>query len=283
MVQIGRSIADRKRLNDIEELIDKLLTGKSYLSHSSFSAFMKSPAHFIEYKFGEREQKQVFKDGNLVDCLLLEREKFDERYIVFDREEILPFPDKNYQTKANREARDEFLATVPKNISVIEPDALAEAEQIVSSVINTSAAKGLLDFCDTCQEKLNFDFEGFKWIGFKDASSSELTIDLKTSKDASFRGMKRAIIKYGYDRQAALYNIGDGNLHKPYFIIAVEKAKPFPVGIHHLTEKTLENGMQKIMRGLSRFKECLIDESKFLQSYEFWANKSDGIFEMEIY
>ena len=279
---IGRSAKEKKRLDKISKYVDGILNHTKHLSHSSFSRFLVSPAHFIEYKFGERKTSDAFETGKLVDTLLLERDKFEERYLVFNRNDILPFPEKNYKLKANREARDKFLEDAPKGVSVVEQQDIDEAEEIVNALLKVESAKGILDLCDTYQEKLEFVWNGVKWLGYKDASCTELTVDLKTAKDASKWGFRRSIKTYGYHRQGALYNIGDGDLYKPYFNFVVEKTKPYGAGIHHLTRQTLLTGKNQLEKGLESFRECLIDESKFLQSYEFWAKKTHGVFEVMI-
>lgn len=269
----------KDKLIKIEELSADLLSGKQHLSHSSFSAFLKSPAHFIEYKFGEKKESDAFKVGKLVDTLLLERDKFDERYFVFNRDEVLPFPDKDYRIKANREARDTYLCSF-QGLEMIEQHELDDAEKIVASINSVKSARGLLDLCENSQEWLDFEWEGFKWKGAKDKSCEELTLDLKTTQDASFFAFKRSIKKFGYHRQAAIYNTGDGNINKPYFIIAVEKKSPYAVGVHHFQQSLIDEGLSQIQRGLESFRKCLLDESLFLQSYEFWAKKNHGVYEV---
>lgn len=266
----------------ITKLSEDLLSGKQHLSFSSLNAFMKSPAHFIEYKFGEKEVTDAFRTGNLVDTLLLEPQLFDSRYSVFDREVILPFPEKNYQTKANREARDEFHESLADNITPIEKDELSEAETIVKAIRKVKTADGILNLCDNFQGDLHFSYQGFKFRGRKDASCEELTVDLKTARDASQKGFKRSIRQYGYHRQAFLYNTGDGKMFKPYFIIAIEKNKPYAAGVHRITDSLLSKARKEIDTALINLRRCLINEDLFYQSYEFWADKNYGIFDVDL-
>lgn len=270
------------KLDRIRELSQNILDGKEHLSFSSFNAFLKSPAHFIEYKFGKKKKTDYFDVGNLIHTLLLEPKEFNTRYEIFDRKEVLPFPDKNYQTKANRVARDDFFASLPANVKAIEKADFEEAQTIVESIKKVKAAKGILEMCDTYEKELNFEYGGFNWKGFTDASCVELTVDLKTTKDASSNGFKRAIRQYGYHRQAFLYNMADNNKDKPYFIIAVEKEKPFGVSVNHITPQLIDKAKRQIDKGLIDFRRCLIDETLFLQTYEFWAKKSHGVFEVDL-
>lgn len=271
-----------RKIDKIYKLVEKLISGESHLSHSSFSAFLKSPAHFVEYKFGDKKKTDAFAVGNLIHTLLLEPQEFESRYLVFDRKDILPFPDKNYQTKANREARDKFISEAGENIQVIELLDYEDAENVVKAVKETKSAKGILEMCDEYEKELNFDYAGFKWKGFQDATCPELTLDLKTSKDASRSGFKRSVRQYGYHRQAAIYNIADGDINKPYIVIAVEKEKPYATGIHHMTNQILDKARKQIDKGLLEFNRCIIDPELFLQSYEFWAKESSGVFELDL-
>lgn len=270
-----------KRSEQIEKLVSDLLDGKQHLSHSSFSAFLKSPAHFIDYKFGERKQKKEFDDGQLVDTILTENELFESKYIIMDRNTTLPFPDKNYQNKANREARDAFiLENEGKGKKVVQDTDVAKAKEIVKSIKNCVPAWNILQVCDSFQERLEFNYQGFKWLGFKDASSEELTVDVKTAKTASKRGFKRSIWEYGYHRQGFIYNVGDGWIDKPYFLIAVEKEKPYAVGVHHLSKSMLETAQTQIERGLKDLRKCLIDPNLFKKSYDFHASHTHGVFDV---
>lgn len=266
----------------ISKLCADLLSGKEHLSFSSFNAFLKSPAHFIEYKFGEKVEKAEFNLGKLAHTILLEPQFIETRYLIFDREKVLPFPKKNYQTKANREARDLFIENAPANVEVVEKQDFKDVEELVDSIRKVSAAKGILDMCTMLEQALVFKYGGFTWKGFKDAGCEELTTDIKTAKDASKRGFKRSIRQYGYHRQSFLYNTADGQKHKPYFIIAVEKTKPYAVGLHRITPQLLDRAQQEIDKGLIEFRRCLLDEPLFLQSYEFWAKKSHGIFDVDL-
>lgn len=266
----------------IRSFADRLLSGDEHLSFSSFKEFLKSPAHFIEYKFGKRKTSDAFRTGNLVDTLLLEPQEFDTRYKVFIREDVLPFPEKNYQTKANREARDEFYNSLPENIIGIEDTEFREAENVVKAIRKIKTADGILNMCDAFQTPLDFKYQGFRFKGYKDASCMELTVDLKTTKDASQRGFKRAIRQYGYHYQAFLYNVGDGQIDKPYFIIAVEKESPYAAGVHRIGNSLLMKAQKQIDKGLLDLRRCLLDETLFYQSYEFWADKSYGIFEVDL-
>lgn len=266
----------------ITKLANDLLSGEQHLSHSSFSAFLKSPAHFIEYKFGEKKKTDAFAVGHLIHTLLLEPQEFQSRYVIWDRNEILPFPKSTMNKKENKAAKAEFLESVGDNQEVIEKLEFEEAQAIVNAVKNTKSAKGILEMFTDFEQELNFEYGGFKWKGFKDATCTEITGDLKTTKDASRSGFKRSVRQFGYHRQAAMYNIGDGYLEKPYIIIAVEKTKPYAVGLHHMTPQLLKKGKEQIDKGLIDFRRCLADESLFLQSYEFWAKKTSGVFELDL-
>lgn len=278
-------IQDKERvskLKQIEIMCDEILSHRMHLSHSSFSAFLKSPLHFFHYKYGEKEQTKDKDFGKLFDLFLFEPKQFNKQYIEYSKEQrpvlgstMVKKENKDWLNGLKEEAKEQGK-------TLVESKEIAYSKQMAQAVNNSERVMSLLNMCDTTQEKVDFVWNGFRWLGFKDKSCHELTVDLKTAQGAQYWKFRRSIRDYGYHRQGAIYNLGDGDLFKPYFLLAVEKKPPFAIAMNHLSRETLLTAKNELEKGLGRFRECLIDQSKFLQSYEFWAEKTHGIFEVNL-
>jgi len=84
-------------------------------------------------------------------------------------------------------------------------------------------------------------------------------VDLKTAKDASFRGFKRATEEHKYHMQAAFYLDGikavTGHEHSWVFLV-VEKSDPFAVAYYSLSKMDIEDGRALYRHGLSIIAEA---------------------------
>lgn len=81
-----------------------------------------------------------------------------------------------------------------------------------------------------------------RWDFYSPTLAGGTIMDLKGARDASERGFARDAFKFGYHRQAALYLSAAKSLGLPaahYAILAVEKAPPFAMMIHRLTEASI--------------------------------------------
>jgi hypothetical protein len=87
------------------------------------------------------------------------------------------------------------------------------------------------------------------WIG-------DTLVDVKTCDDASPEGFMRAIVKYGYHRQAAWYLRGTGA--KKFKFIAVEKSAPYAVGVYELDALSLNQGAYECDQALEMWEEAKI-------------------------
>jgi hypothetical protein len=111
---------------------------------------------------------------------------------------------------------------------------------------------------------IKFELDGFPCKGRLDAYHADgelegVVVDLKTTRDASPEGFKRAAYSYGYHRQAAWYLQGLKTLGLPatsFYIIAVETSAPHAVAVYKLSEKALEAGLKEVTELFALYKEC---------------------------
>lgn len=101
--------------------------------------------------------------------------------------------------------------------------------------------------------------------------------DLKTTRDASYKGFKRSYRKYDYYRQAAFYLRAAAHFGfraKWFKFIAVEKEPPYLMNVFQAGDESLERGGQEINNLLALWKRC--------QEKNNWPGYREKVIEMEL-
>lgn len=256
-------------------VISKLISGESHLSYSSLSAFKKSPATFIDYKLGVREETDAMAFGSMVHCLVLEPNEFEKRYHCLDDKDICVQIGgaKPRATKQYKEWKEYAMAEAGERI-LVETDDYISAKIIASNVHRNRASSKVLDLCWEHEKPVEWDFKNFHFKGFIDGKGEKAILDLKTCADASPKKFQREIIDRGYYLQAAMYLHAIGEV-LDYYIIAVDRKDG--VSVHKLHMHLLEHGADEYNMLIDKFNECIISDA-FDRSFDFWADRFDGIF-----
>lgn len=86
-------------------------------------------------------------------------------------------------------------------------------------------------------------------------------LDLKSTRDASPAEFTKSVLKYGYHRQAAMYQepweILSGE-RLPFYFIAVQSSEPYHCRVYQLSDEFVELGRQQIADARRRLAECLL-------------------------
>lgn len=274
----------------IRDSFEEYLSKKEYITSSDLSKLAKSPAHFIHSKSDDdAEETQAQKIGTAIHCLVLEPSEFKKRYCTFDREKVLPFPDKDYKTVANRVARDSFYNIVKAQgmicLDTKEWDqVLGMADSVTQNPTFMQLIQGSVTEeshymeCDEFGIKIRLRPDSFN-------HTSHFLISLKSTKDASPDGFARECVKYHYPEKEAFYNDYMGKFYdKPllgHCIIAIENVAPYHHAIYNLTDDFLETGRYLYRTYLDRLKSAK-DKNKF-QGYDFFAEPgSFGIINLQL-
>lgn len=272
----------------IDEIIKKILRLESSLSYSALSAFSEGPREFIKYKLRTRETTDAMIYGGMVHCLVLEPKDFYNRYFVLDdvekKKEIggaKPGGTKEYKIwfeEMQRNAGSKIL---------VKADDFKIAEMISRDCRYNDAASRILQICPEREESAEWEYGNYKWRGFKDMSGKDAVADLKTCIDANPDKVARDIYYNGHYIQGAMYLMADmikegkdpnGPFHKDFFIIAVDKKGG--ISCHEVKPNFLEKGRKKYQYLINKFSECILKDS-FDQSYEFFAERYDGIYDVD--
>ena len=263
------------RAAKLDQLINDLLRGEKSLSYSSLKAFKESPNDFVDYVFKEKKQTDAMFFGVVLHCLVLEPEKFEERFLVIQDEEICNQIGgaKPRSTKFYKEWKDGLIAKNPKK-EIVSFQVYQSANAIAWNVKTNRASAKILSLCPQREQGIEWEYKNFKFRGFIDANGQKIMADLKVVVSASPRKAHRTIIDMSYYLQAAMYLVGVGVI-VPYYIICADRKGG--VSVHKLDKHLIEHGLDEYEKLIDKFIECLLKES-FNQSYDFYAEGRDGIF-----
>jgi len=247
----------------------------THLSFTRLKALSHSPLKLKEYIEKKKERTDAMIEGSLLDCLLFEPEKLEERFFVVEK------PDR--RTNVGKAAWAQMLEDAGER-AMVTTDQLQSAKHLEQCVRQNStvAYQGLLnpDFF-TYQQKVEFFYGNFKHIGFVDAKgknrdSEKVIWDLKKMGAASGeRKVRYQIRDMKYDLQAAIYCHSYDEKNEPvrYFVIAVDNdgyVTPFEI------TRDAREQMRREWMGLIRAAHRCNMEGLDMGT-EFWADR-DGFF-----
>jgi exodeoxyribonuclease VIII len=194
-------------------------------------------------------RKPAFIFGGAVHCAILEPEKFDERYAVFDG-------------IRRGKAWEDWLAIHP-GVESLKPDELDAIRSIAAAVLGHRVAAGLLRG-GRREEAVTWTDEetGLACKGRLDYLRPDFVIDLKTTRDPAPSRFERASASYGYAGQVAFYHDGAARQRLipgdvPPYLIAPQTSEPYDVAVFQLAPETLEAGRRQYRTLLRRLALCI--------------------------
>lgn len=233
-------------------LIDTNMPADAYHATDAVSASLlkqiaKSPAHAKAYLQQQQEPTPAMLFGTAFHTCVLESERFDNEYAVFEGD------------KRTKDGKATYERLVSEGKTIISASDYATITAMASAIGDHPAASKLVRgdgktevsmFWDDDETGLACKCRPDIWL-MRGAGS--VIVDLKTTEDASPEGFSRSIQTYGYGIQAAHYLAGSGA--DAFLFVAVEKKAPFAVAVYELDPLSLEI-CEKQRRGL----------------LEYWAN-----------
>lgn len=263
----------------IEDMVAKLMRGDMCLSYTALSNFQISPAAFVEYKLGKKIETDAMIYGSMVHCLVLEPDDFDNRYLCLDDAQVISEIG-GAKPRATKLYKEWYAVEAAKagNRMVVEPEDAKHARTVAMNVRTNRASSKILRRVSVREKAIEWDFMNFKFHGYIDGDGDDTIFDLKTMPDADPKKVQREIASRGLHIQAAMYTIGNGGMPKKYYIIAVDKMGG--VSVHLIHDRLMEQGLADYTRLVGKFNECILSEA-WEQSFDFWAERADGIFTAE--
>jgi hypothetical protein len=228
------------------------------LNWSSLKLLATSPKLYHFRLDNPAPDKASFSLGRAIHCAVLEPERWRSEYIVR--------PDfGDGRTKAAKEAKSEWLATIPEGVTELDAPTHALAEICAESVFSHRVARELLR--GGCAEEIVQWSDPETGIACKlraDYLRPDLLVDLKSTQDPSPAAFVREVPRYLYHGQLGMYSAGciaAGRLPPdaaPPHIIAVQSREPYDVACYQLSPGTLAAGRALFRRLITLYQRCTL-------------------------
>lgn len=241
--------------------IDVYHGNKTHESASLLKNLFKSLAHYKSEKNKKSERKIHFDFGNAYELAITDKDEFNRKVCIMD-ESKRPFPEKNYQTKANKAWKDSFIKEAVSDGKLIIPkegdnssvamnemlgnfmthktaDVLVKGSNFQTSIFWTDKKTGLKiktrpDFWKTKNEKRHY----------------AIVTDLKTDKDNTEEKHIKSICNLNYPVQSVIQMMGllaaglidkneDGVFNARFFWIVCSKSSPFNTEVYEFAEEDI--------------------------------------------
>lgn len=266
-----------------------------FISYSGLKNIKKSPAHYRYYKDEPLDvETDAMAFGSAYHCFILEPEKFERDYYVFDDDAIYqvligegfksPRSTKQYKEWMESEMRvigDRKTIEKGEYIKLKEmKDRLFSHYYCRALLSKGEAEKSITGIISTTEGDINIkakpDFV---------KADKKIIVDLKTTFDASVDGFPRAAADGDYHIQAALYSdlmemvTGDG-MGWSFYFIAQEKKKPYAFNIFEASPQFIGQGRYEYEQLLRLYQMC-ITENKW-PGYQVFCEWKSGNIELNL-
>lgn len=245
----------------------------SRISKSGLDEISQSPRHYwAKYLDPNREKETptaALLFGSALHTAILEPIEFARKYVVA--------PEINRRTNAGKAEWDALLSDCYRNNqTLIDAEDRREIVRLKEAVYAHPSAALLLKHGRPEQTfafrepitgapcKMRPD-----WLD----DTHGFIVDIKTTDDASPTGFAKSVWTYRYDVQAAFYLDGlaqlEGAMRPGFIFIAVEKKRPYNVGVYVATEEVINMGRKRYLPDLEKYVEC--------RQYNTWPGYSNEV------
>jgi hypothetical protein len=248
------------------QIIEQIIAGEKAISTSGLKEAKKSTRDFLEYYREDRvkDRKGYFDFGSACELYLIDKTEFNNNVFILD-ESKRPFPDKNYQTKANAEWKAGVLEA--NSDKLIIPAKGKDSFEVISEIEILAQKHPLYDLL--FQKDMNYQ-GAFTWdcpiSGFKRYSRPDLfsaskgvIVEIKTYDDEDF---ERACRNHDYFLAALDQIVGataSGKMQEveEYYFCAISKKAPYFFDMYKFEFESALKVEEAYNRTLSRLKEDL--------------------------
>lgn len=245
--------------------------------------FAISPAHYDHFKRNPKTQTPAMKFGEAYHFAILEPHKF-ELYVHPLSDDVKAEPEKGWTSKANQQAKSDFIANTP---IVLEQ---SEFDQIRAMRDKLYQKQYILDLLEPEAGGRPEVTRSSKLYGLDvevkiDWHHPAYNLDLKTDQSAAIKDFQRSIINKRYYFQAGMYcdvdcgceaNMADP---KPFGFIAQEKTAPFEVSLHWVNHELIAKGIEEYRDLVRQISTC--HQLNMWPGYEYWSMEMDNSFRVE--
>lgn len=225
------------------------------VSKSALDQVRRSPAHYRAWLDGQSESTPALEFGTAFHCALLEPQRFAAEYAVQ--------PDFGDCRKTeNKNAKAAWMGAYAGRRLLSDDDSETIAAMVRSVRSHKLAGKMIADGIPELTLSWRDQETGLPCKCRPDyyVKARRMAVDAKSAEDASPDGFKKAVAKYAYHLQDALYRDGFssvGERVEHFVFVAVEKKAPFAVGIYTLGADAVAQGYSAARSGIERLAECV--------------------------
>jgi exodeoxyribonuclease VIII len=227
------------------------------LNWSTLKLMENTPArarHLFDHP-EEIRDKAAYVSGRAVHCKILEPDRFDDEYVY-----LPDFGDG--RTKAAKQAKSEWLLSVPDGAQIISEADFRMAERCSDYVHNDKDLRSILSGGEY-EKAVTWEIDGVKCKGRIDFLKNRV-VDLKLTRHDSVDAIMRDAEKYNYHGQVAWYHDGcvragliSGEvLPLLVFIHASHGSSFVDKLVLDMINGTYEDGKRKYQKYLSRYMAC---------------------------
>jgi hypothetical protein len=219
------------------------------LSVSKLKTFSQAPA---KARWGEHKETSALRLGTLWHCAVLESDQFEKRYAPT-----------RLERRGTSAWENETRAAMGREL--VKQADYDEALYVRDAVLSHPVARALLMGANSVEQSFFWHdpVTGLLCRGRADLLRPDMRViaDVKTTEDASPREFARSIAKYKYHWQDSHYTDGiteaAGWRPEAFVFFAIEKIKPYLVGVYELSARAKERGQIEVRREVNRYAECV--------------------------
>lgn len=223
------------------------------LSKSNLDQIHRSPAHFLAAFEIHEEPTEALLMGTAFHTAVLEPERFEREYVVS--------PVFNRRTKDGKAAAEAWSLENAHKTPISAEDMMI-VRKMRESVMSNPISRKLIE---STQHEISIyaDMDGVLTKCRPDGwnASEGVLIDLKSAKDASADGFRKAVANGRYHVQDAWYRTVieelTGERQEAFYFIACEKEPPFAMAIYQLDPITFDVGYRAAMNDLETFRRAV--------------------------
>jgi len=227
---------------------------KEHLSSSNLKQLLKDPADFYDKKIlgnHVQEKKNVFDEGSLAHCYILEPHMHDVDFVIFDG-----FRKAGKVWEAFKSAEESGL-----NRTILSKP---QQKRVQNWVKGYELNKTAVELIAPCKSELSLfgEMDGVKIKVRADSINIEEGYigDVKTTAyDTDVESFKDTVEDFGYDLSACLYaEMFEQHFGKPFdFYFIVLGKKDCSCEVFRLSEASRKKGRKQIKKALALYKQCM--------------------------
>jgi hypothetical protein len=248
------------------------LSNDDYHAHNSISRsklmdFAVSPytywAMHINPNRPPKRTSKAFEIGQALHDFILQPKLFEKEYDIEPKKILL----KNTSRREFDAYKNECAALELSGKIILSFEDYKKLDEMRDRILNYKEARELIEGARYEESYFWIDPETELLIKTKpDILHHNMSVDFKTTRDASSRAFKGSIIEYGYHIQAATVREGRKmceQRHVPDFInLCIEKEYPYHIGIYIMEEEAIDKGHEE-------YRQLLVDLQRALAHNEW--------------